>query len=237
MLNSMRVLALIPARGGSKGIKDKNIIPLNGKPLIAYTIEAAKKCDLIDAILVTTDSGTIARISTQYGARTPFLRPKELAEDRSKTVDAVVHAINWLKNNGEQFDVLILLQPTQPLRTESDITGALELFLNTGCGSVAGICEISDPPVFMRKRTASGFLEKYLPASSTVRRQDMEKLYRVNGAVYVNLIKKINETTSFNDNEFGYVMTRESSIDIDEPNDLIVAEAFLKRRCGRKCGE
>ena len=116
MYGSKKVLALIPARGGSKGIKKKNIVLLDGKPLIAYSIEASLRSKYIDSTVITTDSREIAEIAEKFGGRVPFLRPAELAQDKSKTIDAVLHAIRQLTIKRENYDILVLLQPTQPLR-------------------------------------------------------------------------------------------------------------------------
>ena len=128
MYKNKRILALIPARGGSKGIKDKNIIELCGKPLIAYSIDAAKNSKYIDDILVSTDSEKIAEVAKKYGARVPFLRPYELATDTSTTLDVVLHAIDYVNKEEKKYDTLILLQPTAPLRKTEDIDSAIEKF-------------------------------------------------------------------------------------------------------------
>jgi len=226
MIEGKKVLALIPARGGSKGIINKNIIDLCGKPLIAYTIEAAVKSRYIDDVVVTTDSRRIAEVALEYGAQVPFLRPEALASDTSKTIDAVLHAISTLENQGKKYDILVLLQPTQPLRNEDDIDSSLELCVEKK-GGVVSVSEVGDHPILIRQIDEDGILNKMLAVDSTVRRQDMPTYYRVNGCVYVNDISEVNEDLSFNDNRIPYVMPRERAVDIDEPVDLCVAAYYL----------
>lgn len=228
MFKGKKVLALIPARGGSKGIKDKNIIDLNGKPLIAYTIMAAKKSKYIDDVVVTTDSERIADVSKKYGASVPFLRPKELASDTAKTIDAVIHAINFLKTYGTSYDILILLQPTQPLRSTEEIDSALEYFDKKGSRGLASVSLVDDHPILIRTIDQDGELTSILGEKSTVRRQDMPNYYRINGCIYINSICEINDETSFNDNPIGYIMLNEHSVDIDELKDLVVAKYYIE---------
>lgn len=228
MFNNQKILALIPARGGSKGIKDKNIISLVGKPLIAYSIEAAKHSKYIDDIVVTTDSEKIAEISKQYGASIPFMRPIELAADTSKTIDAVLHAIKTLKTMGKEYDILVLLQPTQPLRTNKDIDKAIEVYYKNKENGLVSVSPVDDSPLLIRSITQDGKLINLLVQNSTCRRQDMPIYYKVNGCIYINKIDEINENTSFNDNKIPFIMMKEHSIDIDELSDLCMAEYYLK---------
>lgn len=227
MYNGKRILGLIPARGGSKGIPHKNIIDLCGKPLISYTIEEGKKSKYIDYLLVSTDDDEIARISKEYGASVPFLRPSCLATDTSKTIEVVLHGIKELKKAGKTYSTLVLLQPTQPLRTSEDIDKAIECFFNSNEEPLVSICEVDEHPILVRTITG-GKLINLLNISSTCRRQDLPKYYRVNGCIYINNIAQINENTSFNDNTIPYIMDRNRSIDIDEMDDLIMARHLLR---------
>ncbi len=230
MINNKKVLALIPARGGSKGIKDKNIYPLYGKPLIAYSIDCAKRSKYIDEIVVSTDSIIIAEVAKNYGAYIPFLRPVELASDTAKSIDAIVHAIKWLEDHNEKFDIFVLLQPTSPLRTVEDLDGALEKFINSGEKSLVAVSLVSDNPILIRTINADGTMEKLLDLQSTVRRQDMKNYYRVNGSIYINKVSEINADTSLNDNEIPFVVKPENSVDIDEKKDLVLAEWYLGQK-------
>lgn len=227
MIHNKKVLALIPARGGSRGIKNKNILDICGKPLIAYTIEAAKKSSYIDNVVVSTDSEKIKRVSEEYGAWTPFLRPAELAGDKTPTLDVVLHTVKVLKTKGYVYDILILLQPTSPLRTVSDIDGALELFVEHQCRPLAAVSKVSDHPLLIRTVGADGDMQKLLPVQSTVRRQDMPAYYKINGSIYINLMSEINEKTSFNDNSVAYIMSNERAVDIDHEVDAVAAQFYL----------
>lgn len=230
MIEGKKVLALIPARGGSKGIKDKNIIPLCGKPLIAYSIQAAKDSRYIDDVVVTTDSERIAETARTYGAKVPFLRPAELASDTAKTIDAVLHAVKWLEAKRKTYDLLVLLQPTQPLRKAEDIDEALELCIEKGMQDVVSVKAVSEHPILMRIIDQKGELKGLLPMQSTVRRQDMPQYYLVDGSIYVNRIENLKESTSFNDNPIPYIMDAKCSVDIDELSDLEQAERLLKEK-------
>jgi CMP-N,N'-diacetyllegionaminic acid synthase len=226
MITDKKVLAIIPARGNSKGIPGKNIINFAGLPLIAHTICAAKDTRYIDAVVVSTDSLEIADVAVKYGAEVPFIRPACLAEDTSKSIDAVIHALDSLRCDGRKFDILMLLQPTQPLRTKEDIDGALELFVSNNCWSLLSVCEVCDHPVFIRTVGSCGEVIPLLNGGSTIRRQDLPLFYKINGAIYINTIAEINESTSFNDNKIAYIMEKSHSVDIDEPVDLLIGEIY-----------
>lgn len=231
MINGKKILALIPARGGSKGIKNKNIAKFYGKPLISYTILAANKSRYIDETIVTTDSEKIKAIAEQYGAHVPFLRPAELATDTAKTLDAVRHSIKTLEKMGKRFDILVLLQPTSPLRTVDDIDGAILEFDKRGNLPLASVSEVSDHPLLIRSINKKNELEHLISPEkgSTMRRQDMLSYYRVNGSIYINLIKEINKETSFNDNRVPYIMQWKNSADIDNMLDFMIAEYLFKQ--------
>lgn len=227
MYQGKKILALIPARGGSKGIKDKNIIDLCGKPLIAYSIECGLQSKYIDSVVVTTDSEKIAEVSRQYGARVPFLRPAEYAQDTSTTLVAVLHAVNTLKEMGESYDALLLLQPTQPLRTSEDVDKAIEAYFENGEEDLVSVSLVSDHPLHIRTVEENGKLKKLLDSSSTCRRQDMPPFYRVNGCIYINNLNELNDKTSFNDNSVPYIMEQSHSVDIDDLADFYLAEYYL----------
>ena len=227
MYDGKRILALIPARGGSKGIKDKNIVGLCGKPLIAYSVEACLKSKYIDRTVISTDSRKIADVALQCSGDVPFIRPAALAEDTSKTIDVAMHAVRTLSASGDEYDVFVLIQPTQPLRTSRDIDGALETFFANGENGLVSVCEAENHPLLIRT-VAEGRLKRLLSESSTCRRQDMPAYYVVNGCVYINKISEINESLSFNDNTVPYIMPKERSVDIDEPLDIVIAEGIMR---------
>lgn len=230
MINNLRILAIVPARGGSKGIKDKNIKEIEGRPLIEYTIEAAKRCEYIDEIVVSTDSEKIAKVAKKAGAKVPFLRPDELASDTARTIDVVLFTIEQLKLIGQEYDIVVLLQPTSPLRDEDDICGAIEKYVSCNMKSLVSVSEVSESPILMRQIVDETHMEKLLNINSTIRRQDMAKYYMVNGSIYINKIEELNSDTSFNDNVIPYVMDRSHSVDIDDYVDIEVMKYYVNKR-------
>lgn len=227
MYSNHKILSIIPARGGSKGIKGKNIIDLCGKPLIAYSINSALGSVYVDDIVVTTDSIQIAEIARKYGAEVPFMRPKQLAEDNSKTIDAVIHAIEELKKRGRAYDCVVLLQATQPLRTSDDIDSAIEEYYKRGEKGLVSVSVVEDNPILIRTLNENQELSPMLPVSSTCRRQDMPTYYKVNGCIYINKVSDLNINTSFNDNRVPYIMPAERSVDIDEMKDIQLAKYYI----------
>ncbi|MCF0184977.1 MAG: acylneuraminate cytidylyltransferase family protein [Bacteroidaceae bacterium] len=228
MIENKRILAVIPARGGSKGIPHKNIVDLGGRPLIDYTIQAALGSKYVDRLVVSTDDEEIALVSKACGADVPFLRPDYLSSDTAKSIDALIHAVEFCEDEeSKAYDIIVLLQATSPFRDSGDLDGALERFIATGELGVVSMNEVEENPVLIRTMDESGNLTKLMDTSSTVRRQDMKKFYFVNGAIYINNRKTLNRATSLNDNPVGYVMTLDHSIDIDDMSDLEYAR-FLK---------
>lgn len=232
MFKGKKILAIIPARSGSKGILHKNLHLLKGKELIRYTIEAAKQSKYIDRIFISTDSADYRECFEKMGVEVPFLRPAELAADNSPTIATVMHVINELRERlGEQYDYMVLLQPTSPLRQSFHIDEALELLLNSGCNSLVSVSTVEEHPLLMRTIKADGTVARLLPEEqSTVRRQDFPAYYKVNGAIYINAVDgDLNNGTSLNDNKLAYVMERSYAVDIDEMADVEKAELILKR--------
>ena len=227
MYKDKKVLAIIPARGGSKGIPYKNIVPLFGKPLIAYTIEAGKQSKYIDTVLVSTDDRKIQEVSEDYGARVPFLREAVIATDTAKTISVVVDAVNRLAVTGERYDLVVLLQPTSPLRTAEEIDIALEVFFQNDMQGLVSV-NIAAVSPFLLRTIHNQRLQRIIDENSTIRRQDMPTYYEVNGAIYINKASEIQESLSFNDNPIPYIMSHEHSIDIDTWDDLDDAEKYLK---------
>lgn len=229
MIGNQKVIAIIPARGGSKGIKDKNIVEFLGKPLIAHSIEAALGCPFIDEVIVSTDSERIARVAKDFDAKIPFMRPGELASDTATTACAIKHALDKMEELGQIYDVLVLLQPTSPLRTSEDITAALKRFEECGEVGLVSISEVDKSPILMRTiDEGSCYLNKVIDASSTIRRQDMPKFYQVDGSIYINKVSEITSNFSFNDNPSFWINEKAHAIDIDEPIDLLIAENIAR---------
>jgi CMP-N-acetylneuraminic acid synthetase len=182
MLNNYKVLALIPARGGSKGLPGKNIKPLLGKPLIAWTIEQAMASKYVDKVIVSTDDEEIAEVAKNYGAEVPFLRPKELAKDDSPTIDAILHALNFFSKKGEDFNLLALLEPTSPLRDTEDIDRCIRVLLdNEQAESIVSVCQLEGThPEFNVIINDKGYIRKALDNTTNfnvIRRQDLKNIY------------------------------------------------------------
>lgn len=227
MYQGQSILALIPARGGSKGIPGKNIKEFNGHPLIAYTVAAARGSRYVDTVVATTDSPEIASVAKAYGAEAPFLRPPELAQDESKTIDAVMHAVDAMDSLDRAHDIVVLLQPTSPLRRSKEIDEAIETFFSHGRLGLASVSEASENPVLTRRIDKSGVMHPILSVPSTIRRQDMPKFWHVDGAVYINRTDELTPETSLNDNPIAYVMPSLRSSDIDDIEDFLRAEKIL----------
>lgn len=230
---NLKVVGIIPARGGSKGIPDKNIRPLVGQPLICYTIKAALEARLLSRVLVSTDSPHIAQIAKEYGAEVPFLRPAELAWDDTPRLPVVRHAVAYLKKTeGYRPDIIVTLQPTSPLRMAEHIDAAIEMLVCTGADAVFSVCEAEHSPYWMRRVDADGRLVPVLPGSETyLQRQDLPVVYRINGAVYAETYETVCRDRPHADLDIrALVMERRKSIDIDEDLDLRIAETQLLAR-------
>lgn len=230
MKDNKKFIAIIPAREGSKGIKDKNIIDLNGKPLIAYSIESALNSKYIDTVVVSTDGEKIAKIAQIYGAKVPFMRPKSLASDESKTIDVVIHCLDEMKKLGYEYDYMVLLQPTQPLRQVFHIDESIELILERKEEQLVSVSEVKEHPILIRTIDENGYGKSLLNINSTKRRQEYSKYYKVNGAIYINKIdENLNSNTSLNDNKLIYEMEKKYDVDIDEMLDLQIAKFLLDK--------
>jgi CMP-N,N'-diacetyllegionaminic acid synthase len=229
MYKNHTFLAIIPARGGSKGIPQKNIIDINGKPLIKYSIEEAIGSQFLDRVIVSTDDMEIASVAKECGAEVPFLRPSYLAGDNAKTIDVLLHVIQELSRRSQKYDYLVLLQPTQPLRKSWHIDEAIKSIVDNREERLVSISPVEDHPVLIRSVDDKGYLKNLLSTNSTVRRQDFPDFYKVNGAIYINKINdNLNEGTSLNDNSYPYIMQQEYDLDIDEPKDIELLKFILE---------
>jgi len=223
----MKTLIIIPARGGSKGVPNKNIKHLNGKPLIQYTIEAAKKINKDRDICMTSDSDLIINTVKNIGLAVPFKRPSHLAEDNSGTYEVLLHAIDFYKNKGIIYDTIILLQPTSPLRNEKHIQEALALYTDDLDMLVSVKETESNPYYVLFEEDKEGYLQKSKEGNFT-RRQDCPKVWEYNGAIYIINVKALLQK---NMGEFRkikkYIMDSESSLDIDTKLDFTLAEYLI----------
>lgn len=223
-------VALITARGGSKRIPGKNLRSLGGKPLIAWTIEAALGARTVSRVLVSTDDEKIAEVAERAGAEVPFLRPAALSDDTSAHYDVVAHALDWLESEqGQPPELLCLLQPTSPLRVSSDIDGLMGLVEASGADSGFTVSKVPIHPAYMYRLNADGWAQSYLPRPKKyLRSQDLEPLYYVNGAAYVLRPATFRQRRSVLCNRpISYVMPPERAVDIDEEYDLALAQSLL----------
>ena len=226
----MKSIAIIPARSGSKGIKDKNIRLLNGKPLMAYTIEAALQSKMFDCVHVSTDSEQYAKIARDSGADVPFLRESSLATDNASTWDTLRSVIENYNQIEKNFDVVTLLQPTSPLRNEEDICRAFQIFSEKDADSVISVCELEHSIQICNTLGEDGSMKGFIDMNVVGRRQALSTYYRLNGAIYIQradyLMKK---RDLYGDKSYAYVMSKEHSVDIDDMFDFTMAEALLKK--------
>jgi N-acylneuraminate cytidylyltransferase/CMP-N,N'-diacetyllegionaminic acid synthase len=230
MYGRFRILALIAARGNSKGLPNKNILDLYGKPVIAWTIEGAQGCKYIDEIVVSTDSEEIAQIARRYGASVPFLRPGELAEDSSKIMDVIAHAISFLESEGQRFDIVVLLQPTCPLRSVEDVEQAIELLSKREAQAVVSVSATEHNPLWANTLPADGCMRQFLKSDIINKnRQELPTYYRLNGSIYLSFIEYWKTNKSFfSERTFAYIMPRERSVDIDTIIDFYQVQAIMK---------
>jgi len=228
-----KILCIIPARGGSKGLVGKNTKILGDKPLIAWTIESAKKSKHIDKVVVSTDDNKIKSESIKYGAYV-IDRPTELATDKASTMDTIIHSLNYMKEKENyKSDYTILLQCTSPFRTEKHIDEAIEKLLDnkSKADSLISVTKEEHPPWWLRKINSEGYLERYFNFNTKklVRRQDFEELYRPNGAIYLSKTEILVQKENFqSERTISYIMDKESSIDIDTKMDFNLAEIIVK---------
>lgn len=228
MYRGKNILGLIPARGGSKGLPRKNIKPLSGKPIIAWTIEQALASRYLDRLIVSTDDEEIAEVSRKYGAEIPFMRPKELAEDNAKGIDVVLHAIDWLMKNDrrKQYDLIMLLQPTSPLRKFDDIDKAIELLFFKKAKAIVSVCKVDHHPLWANTLPEDGCMKDFIRKEiMNENRQKLPIFYRLNGAIYIAHCDYLKKQKSFFGKEtFAYIMPKERSIDVDNELDLKLIE-------------
>lgn len=228
----MKNIAVIPARSGSKGLKDKNIRKLNGKPLLAYSIEAAQQSRKFDTIHVSTDSEHYAEIAREYGADVPFLRSAELASDTSSTWDAMRFVLKRYKELGKEFDTITVLQPTSPLRTAEDINGAFRLFEEKQANMISSVCEMEHSPLWSNTLPEDLSMKDFEDERvAFLPRQSLPVYYRENGAIYVMKTSHLfSGKNIYKDGCYAYIMNAEHSVDIDRKMDFLVAEVWMKSK-------
>lgn len=229
MINDKKVLAVIPARGGSKRLPRKNIKLLNGLPLIGWTIKAAQESKYIDRVIVSTEDEEIADVSRSLGADIPFLRSPELAQDTTSTVEVLLDLLNKI----DGYDYLCLLQPTSPLRTSEDIDGALAYFTEKDADSVISVCEAEHSPLWSNTLPADNSLSNFIAEEiKNKRSQDLPVYYRLNGAVYVIKTEKLRQKKALllAENCYAYIMPGERSVDIDTEMDFYLCQMYMAKK-------
>jgi CMP-N,N'-diacetyllegionaminic acid synthase len=224
------MLAIIPARGNSKGLKNKNILNLNGKPLISYSITEALKSKLISRVIVVTDCLKIAEISQKFGAEVPFIRPKYLAKDNSMVIDTYIYTLEFLKNKKQVYKEFVSLLPTSPLRTSYDIDESIKLFKKKKARSLISVTNLVKPVEWNLLLSKKLKIKKYLKNNSAIlNRQNYKTLFVPNGSIYIFnyfFLKKTREY--YNNRTYGYFMPNYKSVDIDEDIDFKLAEILIK---------
>ncbi|OFA32764.1 CMP-N-acetlyneuraminic acid synthetase [Glaciecola punicea] len=229
MSSGKKILAIIPARGGSKRLLNKNILLLNNKPLIAWTIEAATSSEYITDVVVSTDCQDIANSARQYGATVPFMRPAELSTDTSTSNSVLLHALEYL--GAHNYDIVVSLQPTSPLRTSQDIDSAIELLNSRNAQGVVSVCPCEHSPLWCNLLPDNLSMGDFLPKKHlTSRSQDLPAYFRLNGAIYAFRTDEIlkNSGITYTEHTLAYVMPSERSIDIDTKLDFKISEFILK---------
>jgi CMP-N,N'-diacetyllegionaminic acid synthase len=234
VINNKTFLAIIPARGGSKRLPKKNILDLAGKPLISWSISAAIKSKYIDKVMVTTDSDEIMEVARKYGAEVPFKRPDYLSNDTAIRPDVIKHTIDFYQNeNQENFDYIIFLQPTSPLRNETHIDKAIEYMFEKNADAIVSVCEVEHPVqwsgVLPDNKDMSDFLNEIDIKS---RSQDFPSYFRLNGAIFICDSYKFMESGCMflKENIFAYVMSQDISIDIDTKIDFMFARNIFENK-------
>lgn len=231
MYHGKKVLAVVPARSGSKGLPHKNIRPLLGKPLLVWSLEIANNCSYIDQVMLSTDSSEYSQIASKYGAIIPCLRPSELSTDSSTSVDVVLHALDAMHNKYGDYDIVMLLEPTSPLRVQRDLLLALELISSGTSLSAVGICRAETiHPSFMFRLGQDSLLIPFLGTQPDgLRRQDIEELYFLEGSIYASDVSYLRKRMSFyHEYTGGVLIPYERSAEVDTLVDFLFIEAMLK---------
>lgn len=225
----MKNIAIVPARSGSKGLPDKNIRLLCGRPLIAYSIETALKSGMFDTVHVSTDSVKYAEIAKSYGADVPFLRSAENSSDTASSWDTVLEVLDKYSKLGIEFDNIMLLQPTSPLRTSDDINAAFALADDKKANSIVSVCQADHPPIWYNTLPADGTMTDFIQnGTNNKRRQDADIFYRINGAIFLtNTAYFLVNKNIYRSSCFAYIMDKRRSVDIDDELDFLFAEAVL----------
>lgn len=232
MYKGKKILGIVPARGGSKGLPGKNIRPLLGKPLIGWSIEQAKASALIDEIYVSTDSQEIADVCEQFGIKVPELRPAELAIDTASSSAFIVYTIKLMESRDKHFDYIALIEPTSPLRDVEDIDNAIKELVDKGEECIVGVCESeASNPAFLIKKNADGTIVPYEGGFKTKRRQELQTVYFFEGSIYVSTVDAYLRTNAFyHEHTLPYIVPKWKSFEIDDIIDFNIIETIMKMK-------
>lgn len=227
----MKNIAVIPARSGSKGLKDKNIKMLSGKPLLAYSVEAALKSGKFDTVHVSTDSKEYAEIAREWGAEVPFLRNAEMSSDTASTWEAMRYVLKEYEKKGYVFDTITVLQPTSPLRTAQDIQGAFSFFRKKQANMISSVCEMEHSPLWSNVLPEDFSMENFEDENlAFLPRQSLPTYYRENGAIYIVKTEHLFlEKNIYKKKCYAYLMQSSHSVDIDNELDFMIAETVMKQ--------
>lgn len=229
MINGKRVLAIVPARKGSKGLPLKNVRPLGGKPLLAWPIAAARASEHVDRTIISTDDQGFADIAVEHGAEAPFLRPEALASDTAPSIDFILHAIDTLESEGDVYDYLVLLEPTSPLTEGSDVDAALRALEAADADAIVGVTALeTNHPAFAVRKQGDGRIEPLQPGgfAAMPRRQDLEPVFGLDGSLYISTVEALRRERSFcHDRTLGHEMARYKSHEVDDLIDFLCIEA------------
>ncbi len=232
MINGKKVLGVTLARGGSKGIPKKNIYEINGRPLIAYTIEECLKSKFIDTYIVSTDCKEIAKVALDYGAAVPFIRPDNLADDIATSAAALIHSLNWANQSGGNYQLVVEVMATNPLKKAIHIDQCIELMIDKGLPYCVAVREIHDHHPARVKYLENGIMKDFFPEMIESRRQDLEpQAYVRAGSIYCMTSSALleNEARYGKDNTAAYVLPDEYVVNIDEPKDLALAKILIQK--------
>jgi len=243
MIGNLRILALIPARSGSKGLPGKNVRPLGGKPLLTWPITAARNSRYVDRVVVSTDSVEYARIAAEAGAEAPFIRPDHISNDAAPSIDFILHALDELERSGDGFDLLVLLEPTSPLTESSDVDSALETLAISldVADSIVGVTPlVSSHPAFAVSICPSGLLRPFAGGhfAQLPRRQDTEQILALDGSLYISTISALRRERAFcHDRTLPKIMPRYKSFEVDDLLDFVCIEAIMHNRAALSASE
>lgn len=225
----MSNIAIIPARSGSKGLKDKNIKELKGIPLIAYSIKCAIGSGMFDSVFVSTDSKEYAKVAEEYGADAHFLRSKKNSSDTAGSWDVVREVLEQFEKEGKVFDNIMLLQPTSPLRTKEDIINSFKMMKTKNANAIVSVTEMEHSPLWCNTLPENLSMEEFFNDKAiNTPRQGLPTYYRLNGAIYLLKRKELQKEKMFRDGCYAYIMSNERSVDIDKNWDFKLAEIYLE---------